>query len=240
MRQIVLDAETTGLEPSQGHRVIEIGCVELKDRRKTDAIFHQYMNPERKIEDGAYEVHGLSNDFLSSKPLFKDIVQDFINYVKGSELIIHNATFDVAFINAELSRLGHKWGKLEDVCQIVDTLKLARELHPGQKNNLDALCTRYYVDNSHRDVHGALLDAQILLDVYLAMTGGQAALSLGDDVATILNSENSPARLSTNRPALRVIRATEKELKEHQNRLNDIDSQSETGCLWKRLDGDSA
>ena len=178
MKQIVLDTETTGLEPKQGHRIIEIGCVELINRRETKRNFHQYLNPEREIEDGAYNVHGLSNEFLSDKPRFADIAQDFIDFIKDSELIIHNAPFDVGFINSELKLMGKKWGQVEDYCKVFDTLLLAREKHPGQKNNLDALCKRYDVDNSNRDLHGALLDAEILLDVYLGMTGGQTDLSL--------------------------------------------------------------
>ena len=178
MKQIVLDTETTGLEPKQGHRIIEIGCVELINRRETKRNFHQYLNPEREIEDGAYNVHGLSNEFLSDKPRFADIAQDFIDFIKDSELIIHNAPFDVGFINSELKLMGKKWGQVEDYCKVFDTLLLAREKHPGQKNNLDALCKRYDVDNSNRELHGALLDAEILLDVYLGMTGGQTDLSL--------------------------------------------------------------
>ena len=164
MRKIILDTETTGLEPKQGHRIIEIGCIELINRRKTERNFHQYLNPERDIEDGAFNIHGLSNEFLSDKSRFADIAQEFIDFIKDGELIIHNAPFDVGFINAELKLLGKKWGKIEDYCTVFDTLLLAREKHPGQKNNLDALCKRYEVDNSQRDLHGALLDAQILLD----------------------------------------------------------------------------
>ena len=167
MRQIILDTETTGLESKQGHRIIEIGCIELINRRKTERNFHQYLNPERDIEDGAFNIHGLSNEFLSDKSRFADIAQEFIDFIRDGELIIHNAPFDVGFINAELKLLGKKLGKIEDYCTVFDTLLLAREKHPGQKNNLDALCKRYEVDNSQRDLHGALLDAQILLDVYL-------------------------------------------------------------------------
>jgi len=177
MKQIVLDTETTGLEPKHGHRIIEIGCVEIINRRNTDQHFHQYLNPDREIDDGAFDVHGISNEFLSDKPRFADIAQEFIDFIRDSELIIHNAPFDVGFLNAELEKLGKKWGKVEDYCSVVDTLLLAREKHPGQKNNLDALCKRYEIDNSQRDLHGALLDAQILLDVYLKMTGGQSAMS---------------------------------------------------------------
>jgi len=165
MRQIVLDTETTGLEPKQGHRIIEIGCVELNNRRKTNNHYQQYLNPEREIEDGAYDVHGISNEFLADKPVFADAAQEFIDFIRDGELIIHNAPFDIGFINAELKRLGRQWGKVEDHCTVIDTLLMAREMHPGQKNSLDALCKRYEIDNSQRDLHGALLDAQILLDV---------------------------------------------------------------------------
>ena len=182
MRQIVLDTETTGLEPKQGHRIIEIGCVELNNRRKTNNHYQQYLNPEREIEDGAYDVHGISNEFLADKPVFADAAQEFIDFIRDSELIIHNAPFDVGFINAELKRLGRQWGKVEDHCTVVDTLLMAREMHPGQKNSLDALCKRYEIDNSQRDLHGALLDAQILLDVYLVMTGGQTDLLLHEEM----------------------------------------------------------
>ena len=161
MRQIILDTETTGLEPEQGHRIIEIGCVEVINRRKTEAKFHHYLNPEREIEDGAFDIHGLTGEFLADKPLFEDIARELIDFVRDGEVVIHNAPFDVAFIDAELKRMGKPWGKLEDYCQILDTLTMARELHPGQKNSLDALCARYNVDNSHRELHGALLDAQI-------------------------------------------------------------------------------
>ena len=161
MRQIILDTETTGLEPSQGHRIIEIGCVEMLNRRVTDRTFHQYINPGREIDAGAVEVHGITNEFLADKPRFSDIVQGFLDFVHDAELIIHNAPFDVGFINHELGMLGGQPGRIEDRCSIVDTLVIAREKHPGQKNSLDALCKRYEVDNSARDLHGALLDAQI-------------------------------------------------------------------------------
>lgn len=233
MRQIVLDTETTGLEPAQGHRIIEIGCVEMKNRRKTDKNFHQYLNPEREIDDGAYEVHGISNEFLKDKPTFKDIAQEFIDFVRDAELIIHNAPFDVEFFNTELQRLGPEWGCLEDYCRIIDTLVLARELHPGQKNNLDALCSRYQIDNSARDLHGALLDAQILLDVYLAMTGGQATLSLGDGGEAAESAVAGDHRLSADRPPLKIIPPSAEELAAHQRRLETINKESNGHCLWK-------
>lgn len=235
MRHIVLDTETTGLEPASGHRIIEIGAVEMINRRRTENTFHQYLNPEREIEDGAYDVHGLSMEFLSGKPLFRDVARDFLDFVRDGELIIHNAPFDVAFLNAELQRLGPEWGRLEDYCEITDTLKIARELHPGQKNSLDALCTRYKVDNSTRDLHGALLDAGILLDVYLAMTGGQASLSLGGESGGKDGNREDARKINQNRPRLRITEPTAEELQLHEKRLRDIDRDSDGKCIWKKL-----
>jgi len=236
MRQIILDTETTGLEPKQGHRIIEIGCVELKNRRKTNNHYQQYLNPDREIEDGAYDVHGISNEFLADKPVFADVAREFIDFIRDSELIIHNAPFDVGFINAELKRLGRQWGKIEDHCTVIDTLLMAREMHPGQKNSLDALCKRYEIDNSQRDLHGALLDAQILLDVYLAMTGGQTDLLLHEDQAG--NSQNSAEvrKLDPDRPRLRVIAPTGEELEAHYKKLDVVDKESDGNCLWKKLE----
>jgi len=181
MRQIILDTETTGLETSQGHRIIEIGCVEMIDRRVTDNHWHFYVNPEREVDAGAFEVHGISNEFLLDKPLFADLADDFLAYVKGAELVIHNAPFDIGFLNYELKLLDDDKPMLGDICSVRDTLVEARQKHPGQKNSLDALCKRYDIDNSHRSVHGALLDARILADVYLFMTGGQTTLGLEQD-----------------------------------------------------------
>lgn len=181
MRQIVLDTETTGIETSQNHRIIEIGCVELIDRRITDNHWHFYINPQREIDAGAFAVHGISLESLQDKPLFADIAQDFLDYVKGAELVIHNAAFDVGFLDHELAKISGESTRINTVCSVLDTLVMARQKHPGQKNNLDALCRRYFIDNSQRSLHGALLDARILADVYLAMTGGQTALSLDDD-----------------------------------------------------------
>ena len=178
MRQIVLDTETTGLEVSLGHRIIEIGCIELINRRVTENHWHFYINPDREIDSGAFDVHGISNEFLQDKHRFPEIADDFLDYIDGAELVIHNAPFDVGFLNHELGLLGNPGGCIEDRCGILDTLLMARQKHPGQKNNLDALCKRYQVDNSHRSVHGALLDARILADVYLIMTGGQTSLGL--------------------------------------------------------------
>ena len=179
MRQIILDTETTGLEPSQGHRIIEIGCVELVNRRLTGNHYHQYIQPDREVHVDAIEIHGITNEFLVDKPRFEQIAREFADFIKGAELVIHNAPFDVGFINHEFVRLGPEWGKVQDQCGILDTLKMAREMHPGQRNTLDALCKRYDVDNSGRTLHGALLDAEILADVYLAMTGGQVDVGLG-------------------------------------------------------------
>jgi DNA polymerase III subunit epsilon len=234
IRQVILDTETTGLESKQGHRIIEIGCVEIINRRKTDNSFHQYLNPAREIEDGAFDVHGLSNEFLTDKPLFADIAQDFIDFVRDSEVIIHNAPFDIAFIDAELSRLGKQWGNLENYCRIIDTLTMARELHPGQKNSLDALCTRYEVDNSQRELHGALLDAQILLDVYLAMTGGQTKLLLDEERENQAGELDTAQKIDSDRPALRIIRPDAEEFAAHEQRLTQIDKESGGHCVWKR------
>jgi len=232
MRQIILDTETTGLEPKQGHRIIEIGCIELINRRKTERNFHQYLNPERDIEDGAFNIHGLSNEFLSDKSRFADIAQEFIDFIRDGELIIHNAPFDVGFINAELKLLGKKWGKIEDYCIVFDTLVLAREKHPGQKNNLDALCKRYEVDNSQRDLHGALLDAQILLDVYLKMTGGQTDLTF-HSVATSHDVKGKSEQYINNKhKKLVVIEPTENELAEHRMLLESIKDKNKGKCIW--------
>ena len=174
MRQIVLDTETTGLDAGQGHRIIEIGCVELLDRKLTRRHYHQYINPERAIDEGAMEVHGITSEFLADKPLFADVWEEFREFVTGAELVIHNSAFDLGFIDAEMKRVSPRLGKISDVCSVIDSLAIARKKHPGQKNNLDALCKRYSVDNSQRDLHGALLDANILADVYIHLTGGQS------------------------------------------------------------------
>ena len=232
MRQIILDTETTGLEPKQGHRIIEIGCIELINRRKTERNFHQYLNPERDIEDGAFNIHGLSNEFLSDKSRFADIAQEFIDFIRDGELIIHNAPFDVGFINAELKLLGKKWGKIEDYCIVFDTLVLAREKHPGQKNNLDALCKRYEVDNSQRDLHGALLDAQILLDVYLKMTGGQTDLTFHSVATSHGVKGKSEQYINNKHKKLVVIEPTENELAEHRMLLESIKDKNEGKCIW--------
>ena len=178
MRHVILDTETTGLEPSEGHRIIEIGCLELVHRRPSGRRFHRYLNPDRPVDAGAVEVHGLDDRFLADKPRFHEVVDEFLDFIRGAELVIHNAPFDVGFLNAELARLGPQWGAVEDYAGVTDTLAQARTLHPGQRNSLDALCKRYQVDNSGRELHGALLDAELLAEVYLAMTGGQGSLGL--------------------------------------------------------------
>lgn len=238
MRQIVLDTETTGLETSQGHRIIEIGCVELVNRRLTGQHYHQYINPQREIDQGAIEVHGITNEFLADKPLFKQVAADFLEFISGAELIIHNAPFDIGFINSELERLADTPGDIKSVCAVIDTLVLARQKHPGQRNNLDALCTRYSVDNSQRDLHGALLDAEILADVYLAMTGGQTTFQLGaggDSEDQSVTTARAPDRLPTSRPRLKVIPAGEEELAAHRDNLDNIARAAGGRVLWREL-----
>lgn len=241
MRQIVLDTETTGLDPQQGHRIIEIGCVEIDNRRLTGRHFHCYLNPDREIDEAAIEVHGLTREFLADKPRFSQLVDEFLAFVEHAELIIHNAPFDVGFINAEMAVLGESYGRLETYCSVVDSLVLARQKHPGQRNSLDALCKRYEVDNSQRDLHGALLDAEILADVYLAMTGGQTRLQLGSEETVLMQTQDRRRSFAGERPSLRVIAATENELKEHAERLLDIDRHSGNRCLWlaRPVDGDN-
>lgn len=238
MRQIVLDTETTGLEPKEGHRIIEIGCVEVVDRRLTRNNFHQYLQPDREIDAGAVEVHGITNQFLRDKPRFGEIVEDFLGYIAGAELIIHNAAFDVGFLDAELAQWRADAPRIADLCRVTDTLAMARALHPGQRNSLDALCRRYAVDNSHRDLHGALLDAEILADVYLAMTGGQVSMQLSGQVDSSGGSTNRipVRRLVSGRPPLRVVRAAPEELAAHQARLLAIQAAS-GACLWQAPDG---
>lgn len=235
MRQIVLDTETTGLEPEQGHRIIEIGCVEMLERRLTGNNFHVYLQPDREIDAAAIEVHGITNEFLADKPRFADIAEDLMGYLAGAELIIHNAPFDVGFLDAELGRLDDQRA-VADACEVLDTLVMARKRHPGQRNSLDALCSRYDVDNGRRDKHGALLDAEILADVYLAMTGGQRTLSLdaGDDVDD--GSGQRVARRDVERKGrvLPVIRANDSELAAHEARLDAIGQACGGEAVWRR------
>ena len=236
MRQIVLDTETTGLDPDQGHRVIEIGCVEIQNRRLTGNHFHYYLNPDRDIDEAAIEVHGLTREFLSDKPRFKQIEKEFLEFVRGAELVIHNAPFDIGFLDAELKRSKSEVTNMTAVCSVLDSLLLAREKHPGQRNSLDALCKRYGVDNTQRDLHGALLDAEILADVYLVMTSGQSSLSLRADDDEDPAAQHAVRELDPNRPALPVIAATDEELAEHQARLEALAKSSTRGCLWLELE----
>ena len=235
MRQIVLDTETTGLEPEKGHRVVEIGGVEVIDRKLTGQHFHSYLNPEREVDDAAYEIHGLSDKFLSSQPLFKEIASDFLSYIEDAELIIHNAPFDVAFLDFELARLKNKV-TVSDRCSVVDSLALARHKHPGQKNNLDALCRRYGVDNSARDLHGALLDAEILADVYLLMTGGQTVLfgDANDEPGASVSREFLPIDRK-NGQKLSGIKASDEDARWHEAYLDALDEYAEDGALWRHL-----
>ena len=235
MKQVVLDTETTGLDPTQGHRIIEIGCVEIEDRKLTGRNFQVYLNPKREIDEAAIEVHGLTPEFLFDKPEFSEIYQEFCNFVEDSEVIIHNAPFDTAFIDSELSKLMLQKNKLTDYCTILDTLVLARDKHPGQRNSLDALCKRYDINNSHRDLHGALLDAEILADVYLAMTSGQSSLSLRED-RNINQKEGFSQRTRFKAANILVHRASMEELDAHNTRLKDIHKKSEEGCMWFSLD----
>lgn len=231
MRQVVLDTETTGLDVADGHRVIEIGAVEIINRNVTDHYYHQYLNPEREIDAGAQEVHGISLEFLSDKPKFKDVHHDFLEFIGDSELIIHNAPFDVGFLNHELNCIKHKLNNIEDVCSVFDTLIYARKMHPGQRNSLDALCKRYEIDNSHRELHGALLDAQILADVYLAMTGGQVSLSLSAGTGTEQKTLKTKSKKKVH--DLKIVEATQEEVAEHEKLLMHIAQNNDTqNSLW--------
>jgi len=236
MRQVVLDTETTGLEAQEGHRIIEIGCVELLHRRHTGNRYHHYINPERDIEEGAIEVHGISNEHLADKPVFANVAESFLEFVRGAELIIHNAPFDVGFLDAELARLGIE--PISAQCDgVTDSLALARRLHPGQRNSLDALCRRYEIDNSGRELHGALLDAELLADVYLAMTGGQAALGL--DRAQPETATGAQAAMAAGRRGpIPVLRADDDEVRGHQQRLAEIAEATGGRCLWHELESD--
>ena len=237
-RQIVLDTETTGLEVTQGHRIIEIGCVEIVNRRITGRHYHQYVHPERDIDAGAMEVHGITLEFLAGKPAFPQVAKEFIDFIKGAELIIHNAPFDIGFIDAELAKLEGASTRLSEICAVIDTLQMARHKHPGQRNNLDALCQRYAIDNTSRALHGALLDAEILAEVYLAMTGGQASLGLsaeaGDNASTDGGPESTAGirRLPNNRKPLPVISASREECQRHEDRLTELDSVAGE-ALWR-------
>ena len=239
MRSVVLDTETTGMPVTDGHRIIEIGCVELEGRRLTGRHYHVYLNPGREIDEGAIAVHGITNEFVADQPRSKEIPDEFYDFIHGAQLIIHNAAFDVGFINNEFALLGQRErAEVSDYCGILDTLLMARERHPGQRNNLDALCKRYGVDNSGRDLHGALLDAEILADVYLTMTGGQTHLSLAGEGGDGSGRQMpSPIiRLDANRAPTRIIRASEAELAAHAARLAVIEKSAGAPSLWAQLD----
>jgi DNA polymerase III subunit epsilon len=234
MRQIVLDTETTGLELADGHRIIEIGCVELMHRRPSGRTWQRFLQPEREVEAGALAVHGITNEFLASQPRFADVAAEFLEFIEGAELVIHNAPFDVGFLDAELARAG--MGRtIGETCRVLDTLAVSRKLHPGQRNSLDALCKRYGVDNSRRDLHGALLDARILVDVYLAMTGGQAALTLEGDPAAA-DARQVAVRRQRGAVQIPVIRANPQELAAHERALEAIERASNGPALFRATD----
>lgn len=236
MRQIVLDTETTGLEARAGHRIIELGCVELVNRRLTGRNLHHYVNPDRDIDDGAAAVHGITRALLADKPRFEEVAEEFLGFVDGAELVIHNAPFDIGFLDMELGRWARKGGRepvtIRSRCGVLDTLALAREMHPGQRNGLDALCKRYAIDNSHRQLHGALLDARILADVYLAMTGGQGSLALDEAVRAADRAGASSASVVQRTGPLRVTEATEAELAAHEALMAVIRKASGSEVAW--------
>ncbi len=228
-RQVLLDTETTGLNAKLGDRVIEVGCIEMRSRRITENSFHRYVNPERKSEEGAARVHGIADDFLLDKPKFAEVAKEFVDYLRGAELIIHNAGFDVEFLDLELGRAG--LGKLADhVAGVVDTLALARELHPGKRNSLDALCERYAVDNAHRTLHGALLDARLLAEVYLAMTRGQESLVMDEETP----AEQAAVAASIDSSKLVVLQATADELKAHEKYLDGLAKEAGGNVVWRK------
>jgi DNA polymerase-3 subunit epsilon len=229
MRQIVLDTETTGLDPRHGHRIIEVACIEMVNRRLTGHHLHKYVNPEREIDEGAQAVHGISLEFLADKPKFADIADEFLEFVNGAELIIHNAPFDIGFLNAELDRLGRV--PVGTICNgVIDTLRMAKDLHPGKRNSLDALCERYEIDNSSRTLHGALLDTELLAEVFLAMTRGQNSLMIEPDAAPRPNI-GADGQVRQRKPLV-VRRASPEELAEHERVLKAIDKESKGACLW--------
>ncbi len=233
MRQVVLDTETTGLETAQGHRVIEIGCIELVSRRPTGRQFHHYLNPDRDIDEAAQQVHGISSESLADQPRFPEIADEFLEFISGADLVIHNAEFDVGFLNNEFKLAGYDAATVEIHCQVTDTLPLARRMHPGQRNSLDALCKRYNIDNSRRELHGALLDAQLLADVYLVMTGGQETLSLETSHSSKGLQEVETAGLDHQGLDLTVQQASAAELEAHNRQLDLIDAASDNGALWR-------
>ena len=231
MRQVVLDTETTGLSTAQGHRIIEIGCIEMQNRRLTGREYHRFVNPERDIDEGAERVHGISRADLEGQPRFSDIVEELLEFIRGSELVIHNAEFDVGFLEYELGLMKHPQPAISDHALVLDTLSLAREMHPGQRNSLDALCKRYEIDNSRRDVHGALIDSELLARVYLAMTGGQAALSLDEDIVELVRGNDDGGRSRRTDLELVVIEPSPEEAAEHEAFLKRM--QESGPCLWQ-------
>lgn len=246
MRQIVMDTETTGIDPKEGHRIIEIGAVEVVNRRLTGRTYHQYINPQRAIDPEAMAVHGITDERVANEPVFGEIAEAFWAFIEGAELVIHNAPFDVGFMNAEFTRLkndgGPTIGPVEAGCPVLDTLKMARHMHPGQRNSLDALCKRYDIDNSTRTLHGALLDSEILAEVYLAMTGGQTALMLGSQERDSQNSSNannasSRRRVSLDAGQLRVIVPSDAEWEAHQKKMEMIRGKAGGECVWDKLNG---
>jgi DNA polymerase-3 subunit epsilon len=240
MRQVVLDTETTGLEVRQGHRLVEIACVEMVGRRLTGRHWQTYLNPERTMDEGASQVTGIRDDFLVDKPLFVDKVDEFLAFIDGAELIIHNASFDVGFLNAELARLGDAFGRIGDRCSVLDTLAMARERYPGQRNSLDALCKRLGVDNSRRDLHGGLIDAQLLADVYLAMTSGQVAMDLAFEQPKESTTTATVAAPLVLRGRPRVLRASAEESVMHEQRLDALDKSAGGVSVWRKLDAPEA
>ncbi|RRV65857.1 DNA polymerase III subunit epsilon [Stutzerimonas stutzeri] len=241
MRSVVLDTETTGMPVADGHRIIEIGCVEVIGRRLTGRHYHVYLQPDREVDEGAIAVHGITNEFLTDKPRFRDIADEFFEFIKDAQLVIHNAAFDLGFINNEFALLGQQdRAEITDHCTVLDTLLMARERHPGQRNSLDALCKRYGVDNSGRDLHGALLDAEILADVWLTMTGGQTNLSLAGDGESADGGRPQPTpirRLPADRPRTPVLRASVEEIAAHLARMAAIEKAAGATPLWTQLDG---
>lgn len=239
-RLVVLDTETTGMPVTDGHRIVEIGCVEVIGRRLTGRHYHVYLQPDREVDEGAIAVHGITNEFLADKPRFREVADEFFEFIKGAQLIIHNAAFDIGFINNEFALLGQQdRSEITDHCSVLDTLLMARERHPGQRNSLDALCKRYGVDNSGRDLHGALLDAEILADVYLTMTGGQTNLSLageGEGSDGGRRQATPIRRLAAGRPATPVLRASTEELAAHALRMKAIEKAAGGPALWVQLE----
>lgn len=235
MRQVVLDTETTGLDSAQGHRVIEIGCVEIDNRKRTGKHFQCYLNPDREVDAGAMEVHGLTSHFLADKPRFHQVESAFLEFVKGAELIIHNAPFDIGFLDRELQGTNTEALNMASFCDVMDSLLLARKKHPGQRNSLNALCKRYAIDNTHRQLHGALLDAEILADVYLVMTSGQSSLLLNEQETVDFRRRRQAKKRDTGREQITVVKAQKDELEAHQKRLQEIAESSEDGCLWLQL-----